>query len=57
MLKGLFSSNALLHLIGGDEKSKGIAGAVVDTVKEEQSYNRDLIKESAKTVIQERLEE
>ena len=49
--------NALLHLIGGDENSKGIAGAVVDTVKEEQAYNRDLIKESAKTVIQERLEE
>tara|TARA_R100000008_G_scaffold84457_2_gene71895 strand:- start:319 stop:1329 length:1011 start_codon:yes stop_codon:yes gene_type:complete len=49
--------NALLHLIGGDESSKGIAGAVVDTVKEEQAYNRDLIKESAKTVIQERLEE
>jgi len=49
--------NALLHLIGGDETSKGIAGAVVDTVKDEQAYNRDLIKESAKTVIQERLEE
>ena len=49
--------SALLHLIGGDETSKGIAGAVVDRVKDEQAYNRDLIKESAKTVIQERLEE
>ena len=50
-------NSALLHLVGGDENSKGIAGAVVDTIKDEQADNKNLIKISAQTVIQERLEE